>query len=508
MDARTLTAASYDRGARIDRNVTYFIPYDLGVTFGTIYENFGKWIKNDFKKVVKFNSEYIKTRITSDKEFLWNKGILAQAKTPCLALQCTIDHSFDSEVFRHPSYKNWESIGFLEPSEFTHPFISVEDNLDMSNNIEFSFSLKAIRMELFAGITAGSRFQADNLANFWTTRRSDNYYYDFPMVIDFKIPDEIIYILAEKFRLDLSDWRTVLKWLNRHSHVHIYYAMDGYNGKYYYFLRYNANPLIRVNDLSNPTEFDIQGELKGEAYGLSRSFDLEVLVPSIISITKYGDRIDLDDVQNRIFKGTIPVDTSKAHTNLQERFVEIERVFTEKHAYKEINFRWTEEDLEVLPNGEKVTKELDLLPLLIKEEYGDDEFIVNFLKWCKLKGYKYNDVFNFQLYEYNEDWKKNPLRNSIDLNESNEDANVNDIYIPDPKEEYKFYIKNMSKMTIRDIKPRTDIMMTGIFYIDLLVKKQYDYYLNPHVHSTYGNDDLGNKLPYGKSNTNKPNDYI
>ena len=101
-------------------------------------------------------------------------------------------------------------------------------------------------MELFAGITAGSRFQADNLANFWTTRRSDNYYYDFPMVIDFKIPDEVIYILAEKFKLDLSDWRTVLKWLNRHSRVHIYYAMDGYSGKYYYFLRYNANPLIRV----------------------------------------------------------------------------------------------------------------------------------------------------------------------------------------------------------------------------------------------------------------------
>lgn len=506
MKASSLETSSYDRGAQINRNVSYMIPYDLGVTFGTIYENFMKWIKNDFKKVVKFNSEYIKTRITSDKEFLWNKGILAQARTPCLAMQCSIDHSFDSEVFRHPSVKNWEAIGFLEPSEFTQPFIAVEDNLDMSNNIEFAFSLKAIRMELFAGITAGSRFQADNLANFWTTRRSDNYYYDFPMVIDFKIPDEVIYILAEKFKLDLSDWRTVLKWLNRHSRVHIYYAMDGYNGKYYYFLRYNANPLIRVNDLSNPTEFDVQGELKGEAYGLSRSFDLEVLVPSIISISKYGDRIDLEDVQNKVLKGVFPVDTSKAHTDLQERFVEIERVFTEKHAYKEINFSWTEDDLETLPDGKVVTKELDLMPFLKNDEEGNpEEFMELFLKWMKVKGYKLQDVFNFQLYEYQEDWRKDPKRNSIDINGKEPD---NSIYIPDEKDEYRFYIKNMAKMTIRDTKPRVGVLMTGIFYIDLLVKKQFDYYLKPEAHSSFGNDDLGNRLPYGKSKVNKPNDYI
>ena len=282
--------------------------------------------------------------------------------------------------------------------------------------------------------------------------------------------------------------------------------MDGYNGKYYYFLRYNANPLIRVNDLSNPTEFDVQGELKGEAYGLSRSFDLEVLVPSIISISKYGDRIDLEDVQNKVLKGVFPVDTSKAHTDLQERFVEIERVFTEKHAYKEINFSWTEEDLETLPDGKVVTKELDLMPFLKNDEEGNpEEFMELFLKWMKVKGYKLQDVFNFQLYEYQEDWRKDPKRNSIDINGKEPD---NSIYIPDEKDEYRFYIKNMAKMTIRDTKPRVGVLMTGIFYIDLLVKKQFDYYLKPEAHSSFGNDDLGNRLPYGKSKVNKPNDYI
>ena len=33
-------------------------------------------------------------------------------------------------------------------------------------------------------------------------------------------------------------------------------------------------------------------------------------------------------------------------------------------------------------------------------------------------------------------------------------------------------------MTIRDTKPRVGVLMTGIFYIDLLVKKQFDYYFN------------------------------
>ena len=45
LKASSLETSSYDRGAQINRNVSYMIPYDLGVTFGTIYENFMKWIK-------------------------------------------------------------------------------------------------------------------------------------------------------------------------------------------------------------------------------------------------------------------------------------------------------------------------------------------------------------------------------------------------------------------------------------------------------------------------------
>ena len=498
MKASSLETSSYDRGAQINRNVSYMIPYDLGVTFGTIYENFMKWIKNDFKKVVKFNSEYIKTRITSDKEFLWNKGILAQARTPCLAMQCSIDHSFDSEVFRHPSVKNWEAIGFLEPSELTQPFIAVEDNLDMSNNIEFAFSLKAIRMELFAGITAGSRFQADNLANFWTTRRSDNYYYDFPMVIDFKIPDEVIYILAEKFKLDLSDWRTVLKWLNRHSRVHIYYAMDGYNGKYYYFFRYVSNSLIKVIDMTNPQEFETRGVLKGESYAFTRSFELEILVPSIIAIKKYGDRIILDRYKNNLTKsGVTPEDLTKGQIGLSERYIEIEKVFDNKHALIEIPFKWTEDDLITHKSGQVTTKKFSLFNFIDKN-HPDGRYIYELIAWAKTKGYKNEDLFNFQLFKATPiNSIKNPLVEPIE----------NGINIPPDSNEKKYYIKNMREFSIVDLKPDVNEALLGIIYIDLLIKNQYEYEIGRLKEQAIGNDDLGITMPYGPSKSTVDTNY-
>lgn len=506
MKKETLYIDSIARGANFDKDVQYMIPYDLGVTFGTIYSNFSKWIKRDLEGCVKFNSDYIKTQITSDKRFIWNKGVLAQARKPVLALQCTIDHANASEIFTHPANKNWEAIHFLEPTEFTHRMISIEDNLDKSNNIEFRYATKSIRMELSAGIAVGSRFEAENIANYWMTKRSTNWYYEFPQIIDFKIPDEVIYIIADKFKLDINNHHILLKYLNANSHSHIYYAMDGYNGKYYYFMRYNANPLIHVEDLSNPTEYEVDGFDKGNHYAILRTFSMEIMIPSIISIAKYGDRLKLDDIKNKILSGVHKDTISRAHTDIYERYVEIEKVFDRKHAYKEMLISYTKDDLITHKDGTTTTKKIDIKDLVFNDSEGNtkDKYLTQLVEWAKNKGYKYTDIFNIQMYKMNNDlrkWKEEVLRNSINTDMPN-------IVIPPDNDEYKYYIKNISNLTIVDLAPELNCDYLIILYLDLIVKNQYEYEINPIGEMTTGNDDLGIELPYGPSNVDKGSKYF
>lgn len=498
MRAETLKADRLGNSALFDKTVSYMIPYDLGVTFGSIYDAFRKWVKRDLKNAVKFNTEYIKTRLASDKQFVWNKGLLGQARKPCLSVQCSIDHSYDSEVYRHPSMKNWDSIHFLEPEEFMIPIIQIEDNLNLHNNLEITASLKSIQLDLQAGIAVGSRNQADNIANYWTTRRSTNYYYPFDTFIDFKIPDEIIELIKEQFNMKDASHHQLLKWLNRNSKTHIFYTMDGYNGKYYYFLRYVSNSLIKVIDMNNPQEFETRGVLKGESYAFTRSFELEILIPSIIGIRRYGDRLLLDKYKEKLYKtGVTPDELTKAHIGLTERFIEVEKVFDNKHALIEIPFKWTEEDLLTHNSGNVTTKKFSLYNFIDKNN-PNGRYIYELISWAKTKGYKMEDLFNFQLYKATiTDNKENPLVSSVD----------SVINIPDDSLEKKYYIKNMREFTIVDLKPDVNEPLIGIIYIDLLIKNQYEYEIGRLKEQAIGNDDLGITMPYGPSKSTVDTNY-
>ena len=498
MRATTIAADNISNTAKFDKTVSYMIPYDLGVTFGSIYDAFRKWVKRDLKHAVIFNTEYIKTRLASDKEFVWNKGLLGQARKPCLSVQCAVDHSYDSEVYRHPSMKNWDSVHFLEPEEFTIPMIQLEDNLNLNNNLEIAVSMKSIQLDLQAGIAVGSRNQADNIANFWTTRRSTNYYYPFDTFIDFKIPDEIIDIIREQFNMKEASHHQLLKWLNRNSKTHIYYTMDGYNGKYYYFFRYVSNSLIKVIDMTNPQEFETRGILKGESYAFTRSFELEILVPSIIAMKRYGDRILLDKYKDKLYKsGVTPEDLTKGQIGLTERYIEVEKVFDNKHAIMEIPFKWTQDDLITHKSGEVTTKKFSLFEFIDKKN-PDGRYIYELLSWAKTKGYKNEDIFNFQLYRaplINS--SKDPLVSSVD----------DVINIPPDKDEKKYYIKNMREFSIVDLKPDLKEPLIGIIYIDLLIKNQYEYEIGRLKEQAIGNDDLGIIQPYGPSKSTVDTNY-
>lgn len=499
MQATTLLASNLKyNGAKFDNKASFFIPYDLGVTFGSIYDSFRKWIVRDLDKAIKFNTINVRTQITSDKRFLWHKAILAQAQRPCLSLQATIDHSYESEVFKHPAFRNWEAVHFLEPQEFNQKLISLEDNLDLNNNLEVAFAMKSVQFQLSAGIVFNSRYQADNIANYWTTRRSSNYYYPFDLIIDFKIPEEIIEMIIDKFKLEDKGHHEILKWLNRHSHSHIYYTMDGFNGKKYYFFRYKARPLIKPTGFTNPTEYEIRGTYKGESYTIVREFEVEVLIPSIMSIKKYGDRIEIENYNNKTKTKTVEAveeSLTRADIKLNERYIEIERVIENKHALKEIEFNWSNDDLVTHPNGSVTTKKIDLNLFLDKEH---DKYIHAFINWgTKIKGYTLDQLFNFQLYK----------AHNFESGEHFKDPKIKerkgqDINVPVDGLQEKEYIKNMREFYIIDLKPNVEESLIGILYCDLLAKNQFDYYYDQKFDTTIGNDDLGIIQPYGPSKVN------
>lgn len=495
MKNNTHIANILSKSAKFNMNTKYFIPYDLGVSFGSVYDGFRKWVKRDLKNAVVFNSEYVKTRFNGNKEFSWNKGVLGQARKPCLSIQCFVDHENDSEAFSHPSVKNWDSVHFLEPDEFTSTIINIEDNLDMKNNVKVSFAMKSVKFEFNAGIVTGSRNQADNIANYWTTRRSTNYYYPFDIFIDFKIPDEIIDGIKERFnKKDLSE-NQFLKWLNRNSKSHVYYAMDGYNGKKYFFFRYIANPLIKVMNITNPQEFELRGMLHGESYAFSRSFELEVMIPSIIAITAYGDRLILDK-DGDVRKEKLSDKDNRAEINLSERFIEIERVFEDKHAIAEIHFKWSEDDLMTHADGSITSKKMKILDFL-PDNHIDKRYILELIAWSKTKGYRLLDLFNFQLYKVD---KNNPFTDPLV-------TSIDGINIPDDKFEKKYYIKNMKDLTIVDLKPDVTEPLIGIIYLDQLVKNQYEYEVGRMKESAIAHDDLGAISPYGPQKSSYDTNY-
>lgn len=496
MQDTTRKLQGFERTASFKKEVSYFIPYDLGVTFGSIYDAFRKWVKKDLKGCVIFNTEYVKTRLMSDKEFLWNKGLLAQARKPCLSIQGTIDHAYESEVYRHPSVKNWDAVHFLEPEEFTTSIIHIEDNMDMNNNLEVRMAMKSIQLDLTAGIVTGSRNSADNIANYWTTRRSTNYYYPFDVVIDFKIPDEVIDTISDKFKMDKDDHHKLLKWLNRNSTGHIYYAMDGYDGKEYYFFRYTSNSLIKVIDMNNPMEYEVRGTLKGESYAFTRSFELEILIPSIIAYRAYGDRVNLSKLGTKIIKdGITQEESTKASIRRGERYIEIEKVFEDKHMLKQVYFNWSEDDLVKHKSGETTTKKISLFDFFDKDNE-DDKYIYQVINWSKKKGYHLEDLFSFKLFKVSSDILEEPEVQDVEVNKLPKDA-----------KEKKYYIKNMRDFSIIDLNPDTTEPLIGVIYINALIRNQYEYEIGRIQDGAIGNDDLGVILPYGPSKSTFDTEY-
>ena len=494
----------YD-GFRIDKTVSYWVPYDYSITFGTIFENVRKWIKNDLKNVVEFNHEFVDTQLASDKHLFWTSGILAQARKPVLNLSFNIDHLYDHPAYQGNTFKNMESLNYVT-KDFHYRVLAFEDPGNQKNNLEIRLGFKNIHIDIRSGIVDVSRPKLNNIAYVWHTKRNVNYVYELRHMIDFKIPVEVMNLITEKFNIQTRNHHEILRFLNHNSFVNVYYGMSGYDGKMYYFLRYPCRSLIKAESMTNPEAWAEEGIMVPEAYTMEREFSLDVMVPMVMSFSTYGEKIILEDPKYKATDSWHDIDMNRAASNLNERFIEVERVFKDKHLIHEIKFKWEKDDLITHPTGTVTTKKISLIPFLNLEDERpsmNSSYLKDLIEWSKTKGYTYVDLFNFQLYQSpgvgmeNLNKRDDPLRNVLEVNEEK----MTHATIPSDNEEYEYYIKNLSEFSIVDLKPDLERELYGQLYLNMAIRNEFEQETKREGH-TFANDDIGFDTGYGNSKDN------
>jgi hypothetical protein len=489
-------------GMKFDENIAYWIPRDLSVTFGTVFDNIRKWIKNDLKDIVEFKHEFVDTQLMGDKGFFWTSGILGQARKPVLNLQFNVDH-----LHEHPSYgvgysfSARESANYL-PKGAQFRVMAFEDDKDSKNNLDIRIAFKSVHINCHAGIVEVSRPKMNNIAHYWhTVRQPNEQVYDFRQYVDFQIPTQVLNMLIKRFNLEGFNHHQMLRFLNLNSFVNVYYGMSGYDGKFYYFLRYPVKSFIKTSGMTNPEPWGEEGIMVPEAYTIERDFEIDVMVPMFLSFSAYGDRIVLDDNETEITDEWRDINIEEAAGSINERFIEIERVFKERHAISEMKFTWSKEDLITHPSGTVTTKKISLEPFL---DLDNNKYLQALVNWARKKNYKYSDLFNFQLYQnpgYTLETiqEKSPLRKPIDTEEKNQETAV----IPKDNKEYEYYLKNMEDFFIVDFKPDLNRELYGIVYLSLAIRNQFEYETNNAGETSFANDDLGFSTGYGHSKSNE-----
>ena len=490
---------------RIDKNVYSWVVNDLAVTYGTIFDNFRKWVKNDLKGVVLFNHEFVDTQLMSDKDYFWTSGILGQARKPVLNLQFEVDHTFE-----HPAYGDGynfsarEAVNNQPLRETTFRVMAFENKNNHKESLDVRIAFKNVHITAKTGIVVTSRPAANNIAQYWhTVRKSNNQIYPFNQYVDFKIPDEIIAMLNKKFGLPLGNHHTTLKFLNHNSFVNVFYGMNGYDGKFYYFLRYPVKSFIRTEGMGNPEAWGEEGILVPEVYTLEREFTIDVLVPMFLSFTAYGDRLILDGEDFDLTKEFTDFNFNNVTEHISERYIEVERVFEEKHLLKEAKFKWNKEDLITHPTGTVTTKKISLEPFLDLE---DDVYMQVFVKWAKEKGYRYMDLFNFQLFQSPGIGNKKLLENKQVKKKPIESLEDEQMYteIPKDAEEYEYYLKNMEDFFIVDFKPDLERELYGELYVNLAIRNEFENETKAGQEDSFANDDMGIATGYSRSHYNNP----
>lgn len=505
---------AFDNRKNVNRNMKtktfYRLLTNVSMTYGSIVECFRIWLTNDMKHICDFKHTYIESQFNGTQDFLFREGMLMTVEKPNLSLQYNIDHTNKLDAITHPSLNNMESVNIMRPQQFTESFISNNDN---KNSIDVRLAYKITKIVVNIGVVAQSRSQADNIAHYWSYRRQDNTVYVSNFLVDFEIPPYVIDILYDKYKISRKTHRPMLKWLNRHSSHLVYYGINTFNGKPRFFIKLKVKPLLRPNGLSNPQGYEEQ-TLGSEMWTLTRNFEIDVIVPSMIGITGYthpDNDYDITDVT------TLNDDilNNLRHKTVEEYGIQID----DKHAIAEIEYRLDSSDIETLPDGSKISKKLDISDMLQNEG-----LMMLFNKWAVSKGLDASDVYDFVVNKYVEGTPYVTLAKNHTLSEALEKLNmnideykefvdkneikfdslngkfftINDLHIPDETKEYDHYIKNSKEFWFVDLEPNENKTYRITLYCSMRLYNQFVLETGHSLEEFISVDDAHNEFATGK----------
>ena len=493
------------------KNKSYYRILDnLSMSYGSAVECFRIWLTNDLKGIANFTHTYIESQFNGAQDFLFREGMLVHLNKPNLSLQYTIDHANRHETMTHPSVNNMEAINVLRSTQYTDSIVKCNDGND---SIDVRVGYRMTKINVTAGIVAQSRSQADNISQYWTYRRQDNYLYKTGFLIDFEIPPYVIDILYNKFKIPRKTHRPMLKWLNKHSSHLVYYGLNTYNGKPRFFVKMKMNPLIRPNGFSNPQGLE-EMTLGSEMWTLTRNFDIDIPMPAIIAIKGYSYRDN--DYNNR---EATDFNNDIANALRNKTIEEFEIQIEDKHAITEVAVDIDASDIITLENGTKISNKID-----IHDAIESEGLMLLFTKWAKEKGLDESDLYDFVVAPNNglvpyttlskthtlseavdalhmsvEEYKGFIDRNKI-LFETEDDRllTINDLAIPNDDAEYEHYIKNSREFWFVDLQPEIGKSYRITIYCSLGLYNQFILETKYSLEDYISADDAHNEYATGK----------
>ena len=453
----------------VDENVEYVMNKDIGMALGSVYVAISKWFRNDIKAQMNFFTKernvYINNAISTVKKFPPMESFLVSKIKPSISFDYGINFDTDYDPLNINPADNFEAVKYLRASDFTEHIMGFEDELIPADakaikehDLAVSVAYRTLNISVVARIYTNSKYDMTNMANFLETKRKTGSKYELKMLVNYELPRSLIYYLANRYGYLDKDSNIkreeFLAFLNRSSVQTVYYTINRATNKVAYVVSSVQKVIVDMGEISPEISRPI-GEVL-EYASVARTFDINVRVPMYFAVTRYGTRYLFKDTEEDIsLMGVDDPTSTTAEVRTGFLLREYQRVFEEKHAYKESPFQYTKEDLLSYSPSEREKKiaKIDLLEFL-----KNDNYLTGLCNWALSKGFKYKDIFYFKLYG-----------TSIERFEKVEPTEDQSIYRNEED-----YIVNTEEMYIVDFHPVVGNKMSLVTHINLNLFNEYN----------------------------------
>ena len=341
----------------LDERVEYVFIRDFGIAYGSIYESFSRYIKNDLKQYMNFfdreRPTFISTAISTVKQFPLPVEFLLSKAKPSISFQYAIDYANRfAPTDIHPA-DNFEAAMYLRSTDFTEFILGFEttatDN-DLGDirrrDLAISTAYRNIHLTCGVSVNLDSEYDRDNLSQYWQIKRRDGSKYQVQMLVDYEIPYILVMHIADRYGF-LDENSNVkrhefLNFLNKNSVHTVYYTTNGATNKDAYVISKIQEAFVEVGPIGNES-FEVDDAVSYTV--VNRTFELDVRIPMFFAVTRYGERFLFNEGNTLSEMGVDDLANHSAEVNRGFLLREFQRVFEEKHAIKEQILQYQEEDI-------------------------------------------------------------------------------------------------------------------------------------------------------------------